>query len=101
MKAVNELYKTNEDSVTGMDEVLRIKEREGVTDINFIKPGIGETTRVLLRRVPWKILVRDLKDTVELGHIFRLAAEKGVDVVEDRSLERYNCIGIIKSMADT
>lgn len=24
--------------------------------INFVKPGVGETTRVLLRRVPWKIL---------------------------------------------
>lgn len=101
MSAVKEYYDLEEDSLTGMEEALRIKERENVSNINFVKPGIGETTRVLLRRVPWKILVKDLNDTERLGHIFRLAKEKNVDVVEDKSLVRYNCIGIIKDMADT
>lgn len=105
MRAVKEYYygegSEKDSSVTGMEEVLMIKERERVTNINFVKPGIGETTRVLLRRVPWKILVKDLNDNERLGHIFRLAKEKNVEVVEDKSLERYNCIGIIKNMADT
>ena len=89
-----------EDSLTGMDEVVRIKEREGVHDINYVKPGIGETARVLLRRVPWKVLVKDKTDTSRIGHILRLAEEKGVEVIEDKSLVRYNCIGIIKDLAD-
>lgn len=101
MQAVKEYYDKEASNLTGMEEVVRIKEREGVSDINLVKPGIGETTRVLLRRVPWKVLVKDLNDKERLGHIFRLAREKNVDVVEDKSLERYNCIGIIKNMADT
>ncbi len=30
----------------------------GIGDVNLVKPGVGETTRVLLRRVPWLVLVR-------------------------------------------
>lgn len=101
MNAVKEYYEERVDTLTGMDEVVRIQTREGIDNINLVKPGIGETTRVLLRRVPWKILVKDKNDVEKLGHIFRLAKEKGVEVEEDRSLERYNCIGIIKNMADT
>jgi hypothetical protein len=42
---------------------------------------VGETTRVLLRRVPWQILARaDAGD--ELSHVRLLAAERGVPVVE-------------------
>ena len=44
---------------TGIDEVKKLAEEYGIADINLIKPGIGETTRVLLRRVPWKILVAE------------------------------------------
>lgn len=31
-----------------------------ISDVNLIKPGVGETTKVLLRRVPWMILVNDM-----------------------------------------
>ena len=43
----------------GIDEVRKIAGEYGIDNINLIKPGIGETTRVLLRRVPWKILVNE------------------------------------------
>ena len=36
----------------GVDEVRAIARRFDIEDINLVKPGIGETTRVLLRRVP-------------------------------------------------
>jgi hypothetical protein len=84
---------------TGMEEVLEIKERFGINDINFIKPGIGETTRVLLRRVPWKVLVNSLDDEEYLGHIYQLAREKGVEV-EQYPLTNYRACGIIKDLAD-
>lgn len=85
---------------TGMEEVLEIAEAFQVTDIHFIKPGIGETTRVLLRRVPWKVLVdARWKDDQALRHVFRLAEEKNVPVAY-YPLRHYKCCGIIKKLAD-
>lgn len=85
----------------GLDEVKAIAQRFAVEDINLIKPGIGETTRVLLRRIPWKILVDECawRDGA-LRHIFRLAEEKQVPV-ETYPLKHYRCCGIIKKLADT
>jgi len=84
----------------GMEEVKRIAQEFGISDINFVKPGIGETTRVLLRRVPWKVLVsQDCKDDRSLGHILRLAEEKNVPVVYC-PLKHYKACGIIKNLAD-
>jgi orotate phosphoribosyltransferase len=65
-----------------------------LTDVNLVKPGVGETTRVLLRRLPWKVLVRpDRAD--ELGHIFHLAAERGVELVTRPDLA-FSCVGLIR-----
>lgn len=84
----------------GMDEVMEIAEKFGVSDINFVKPGIGEATRVLLRRMPWRILVRSLNDNEHLGHIYQLAEEKGAEVTE-YPLKNYRACGIIKDLADS
>ena len=42
----------------GWAEVERLSEQYGIGDVTLVKPGVGETTRVLLRRVPWAVLVR-------------------------------------------
>lgn len=85
----------------GIDEVRKIAEKYGIRDINLIKPGIGETTRVLLRRVPWKILIDTrYKNSLQLQHIERLAAEKKVQI-DYCGLSNYKCCGIIKNLADT
>ena len=87
-------------SGTGIDEVREIAGRFGVDDINLIKPGIGEATRVLLRRLPWKVLIdRRYKDAPELGHLLRLAMEKQVPV-EYYPLRHYKCCGIIRKVSD-
>lgn len=84
----------------GTAEVTRIASDFGIADINHIKPGIGETARVLLRRVPWKILVaKEYAGSDDLKHIYQLAGERAVDVVL-YDLENYKCCGIIKEMAD-
>ncbi|MDE5951797.1 MAG: cysteine protease StiP family protein, partial [Acetatifactor sp.] len=84
----------------GIDEVRRLAAFFGVEDINFVKPGIGETTRVLLRRIPWKVLIDErYREDPELGHVVRLAEEKHVPV-EYYSLVHYKCCGIIKKIAD-
>lgn len=85
---------------TGMDDVRNIAEAFGISDINFIKPGIGETTRVLLRRVPWKVLIDEkYKSDRSLRHILRLAEEKDVPI-EYFPLQCYKCCGLIKKIAD-
>ena len=91
---------TKEQGKPGVEEVKRISEIYGIGNINFIKPGIGETTRVLLRRVPWKVLIdRRFRDSRELEHIVQLAREKNVDV-EYTLLNNYRCCGLIKQLSD-
>ena len=79
---------------SGIKEVLEIKKVFNIEDINKIKPGVGETTRVLLRRVPWKILVND-KNNEDLKHIMILAKEKNVEIEIYRDMT-YSCVGLIK-----
>ncbi len=81
-------------------EVQEIARHFGISDINFVKPGIGETTRVLLRRIPWKILVHSLDDTAFLGHIYQLAAEKQIEL-EVYPFRHYRACGLIRNLADT
>ena len=84
---------------TAMQEVEDICKEFDISDINKVKPSIGETTRVLLRRVPWKILVHSLQDEEHLGQIYQLAKEKGVQVIE-YPLENYKACGLIQTLAD-
>ena len=77
-----------------------IAARFQISDINLIKPGIGETTRVLLRRVPYKILIDErYRDDPSLAHVRRLAEEKAVPV-EQYPLVHYKTCGIIRKLAD-
>lgn len=84
---------------TASEEVWEICDRFQIKDVNFVKPSIGEATRVLLRRVPWKVLVHSLNDEEHLGHIYQLAKEKGV-ALEEYPLENYRACGLIRAMAD-
>jgi len=70
----------------------------GVTDENYIKPGIGEATRVLLRRVPRLLILRDISDP-NVRHLKVLAAEKLVPVIVDSSLP-YHAVSLIGSNLD-
>ena len=80
----------------GLAEARDIAEKFGVKDIKLVKPGIGETTRVLLRRIPELILLRD-KNSPLTRHIVELAQEKGVEVRE-YPLRCYEACGIIRVM---
>ena len=92
--------KPDEQGNLGIEEVERISEIYRIENINYIKPGIGETTRVLLRRVPWKVLIDSrFKDSRELEHIVQLVREKSVDV-EYMHLNNYKCCGLIKQFSD-
>ncbi len=77
----------------GMRTVEAIGAEYGIEDLHLVKPGVGETTRVLLRRVPWQVLVRDPED-VDVAHVVALARERGVPVVTRPDLA-YSCVGLI------
>lgn len=80
----------------GMKEVLTIKEEFHIDSTHYVKPGVGETTRVLLRRVPWKVLMKD-PDSPYVQHIVLLAKERGVEVIPYPNMS-YTCCGLIKKV---
>ena len=80
----------------GMKSVELIQQLFDIQNTHFIKPGVGETTRVLLRRVPWKILVNP-EHSNDLTHILMLAKERNVPVEEFTDMS-YSCCGIIKEL---
>ena len=100
--------KINESSLitrVNKDEVLgRIMKDYSVKDINKIKPGIGETIRVLLRRVPDRVLMYfNQVHSEELKPVVELCKEKGIlleIIYEDGYLGNYKCVGIIKEVSD-
>ncbi|MCQ1954155.1 phosphoribosyltransferase domain-containing protein [Arthrobacter sp. zg-Y238] len=77
----------------GWQAVERLSEEYGIHNVNLVKPGVGETTRVLLRRVPWKVLVHPgaLED---VAHVLLLAEQRGVPVEEVPDLP-FSCVGLI------
>jgi hypothetical protein len=82
----------------GWAAVEQICARYGIEDPTLVKPGIGESTRVLLRRVPWRVLVRAGEDGAGLGeglsHVLLLARDRGVAIEPVPGLP-YRCVGLI------
>lgn len=96
----------NDEVTKGLSKVdlQNVMKDFGVRDVNLVKPGVGETTRVLLRRIPDVILIKkgaleDEKEAKYLQHILRLAKEKNVRV-EEYNLLSYSVIGVIKDLGD-
>lgn len=79
---------------SGWRIAVRLADEYGLDDINLLKPGVGETTRVLLRRTPWRVLIRP-DARADLGHILLLAEDLGVPVDEVEDLP-YACVGLIR-----
>ena len=77
----------------GWAAVERISEEYDIGDVNLVKPGVGETTRVLLRRVPWRVLARRGAGP-DLDHVRLLAEQRGVPVEEIDDLP-YSCVGLV------
>jgi hypothetical protein len=78
--------------------VRGLGERFGVADVNRLKPGLGEATRVLLRRVPDLLLVRDRADAAA-APLVELAGEKGVPVVVDGAMP-YRAAAVIRDVGE-
>lgn len=72
--------------------------RYDIADGKLIKPGIGESTRVLLRRVPRLLLLRDAA-AAATTHLSWLAAQQNVPVVVDSTLPLC-AVAIIQTHSD-
>ncbi|HEX8406500.1 MAG TPA: cysteine protease StiP family protein [Duganella sp.] len=72
--------------------------QHGISDVNMIKPGIGEATRVLLRRSPRLLILRDA-GAPEVAHLALLAQEKNIPVIIDSALPYY-AVSLIRSALD-
>ena len=79
--------------------IAATKAQYQISDENRIKPGIGESTRVLLRRVPDIILLRDQHDPA-VAHLNVLATEKQVPLVYQADLP-YCAVALIKDVTTT
>jgi hypothetical protein len=78
----------------GWAAVERIAERYDIPDVAMVKPGVGEATRVLLRRVPWRVLIAPGR-AGELAHVLALAEARGVPVEEMPGLP-FSCVGLVR-----
>ena len=72
--------------------------RHGIADANLVKPGIGEATRVLLRRSPRLLILRDAA-APDVAHLVLLAQEKNIPVTVDPDLP-YHAVSLIRSALD-
>lgn len=80
----------------GMSTVDRLRSEFSLPSLHLVKPGMGETTRVLLRRVPWKVLVAPGHlDDPKVAHIRQLAAERDVGIFEHPT-GPYTTVGLIR-----
>lgn len=62
--------------------MTQLQETYQINNINLIKPGIGEATRVLLRRVPDLLILKN-QHAQETQHLAMLATEKNIQIVEN------------------
>jgi hypothetical protein len=73
-----------------------ITERYGLTRHTLIKPGIGEATRVLLRREAQLLLLKDL-DSEATRHLRWLAESKSIPIAVFKDLP-YRAVALIKEI---
>ena len=94
--------KIKKPEISGPEIIYDLANKLGIEDINFIKPGIGEATRVLLRRTPDIMLINEnFADSPDLNHLYTLAKERNVRcTVSPVPLKAYKAAGIIKKLKD-
>ncbi len=78
--------------------IAQAMQQYGITDVNLIKPGIGEATRVLLRRAPRLLILRDAAAPA-VAHLRVLAAEKSIPIHIEPDLP-YQAVSLITSARD-
>jgi hypothetical protein len=79
----------------GWKATEQIAGRYGVGDPNLlVRPGVGETLRVLLSHIPWRVLVNPDAEH-ELDHVLLLAEQRDVPVDRVSGLP-YSSVGLLR-----
>lgn len=74
--------------------IKQIAKEFNIEDEDKIKLSIGEASRMLLRKEPELLLIKNI-DNIDLKHIIKMANDKDIKIVHyDKS--DYECIAIIK-----
>lgn len=82
-----------------VDELMQhLMRQHKVSHINYIKPGLGEATRVLLRRAPGLLLLSEHAKDADIAHLYALAEEKNVPIIPMPDLFPYQSIAIIQDI---
>jgi hypothetical protein len=71
-------------------------DRYRLSDVNRIKLGIGETVRVLLRRLPKVVLMNNAISEADAGLIEELAAIRGIPVQREEDLY-FSAVAVIEN----
>ena len=90
---------TAQAAITAQNLLADIRARYGISNDNLIKPGIGEATRVLLRRHPERLILRD-PAAAATAHLVQLAAEKQTRI-EHRPDLPYHAVALIRAHRPT
>ena len=70
--------------------------KHGINDINRVKPGIGEATRAVLRRVPERVILKSERHE-DLEHLTHLAKSKSIPIDLYSSMP-FQATAIIKKL---
>lgn len=76
----------------------KIIEEFNVDDINKIKPGVAEATRVMLRRVPRVLILKD-DNNPDTNHLKLLASQKNINILLDPSMP-FSAMAIIENVKE-
>lgn len=88
--SLSETWKTRKKAMS------RLMTENGLTDENLFKPGICESTRVLLRRSPELLFIRN-EDNPEIQHLLKLAKTQGTPIQVLPNLP-WEAAALIKSL---
>lgn len=70
----------------------------GIQDINKIKPGIAESTRVMLRRIPRLLVLKD-ENSTDVAHLKVLATEKNI-MIKEEPLMPFSAMAFIENVKE-
>lgn len=76
--------------------VESIMAETGTTNRNLVKPGIAEATRVMLRRRPQRLYIRDLADP-DVQHLLHLAEIKHVPIYTFINTSHFRAAALINA----
>lgn len=74
--------------------ISKLEKEFPMADVNKVKLSIGESSRALLRRKPYILLVKNM-DNPDLSFVLHLARQKGVEIRQYDTFD-YECISLLK-----